>query len=117
MWKMYLCMAICAEQDAFACFDTNRFVAAIGQRTRIQFKFLVGRIAMMPSQCGLVSMVSTTRTFSAELCEQHDLAASAAGLLGEITLMQMVGVGVLATTTAILALPTRKAFGADKTTR
>lgn len=70
---------------------------------------------MMPSQRGVILPIPTSLTTPASFSDQIELAALAPGLLANIVLVAIIGVGVLANPAAILALAAFKPAPANGT--
>jgi hypothetical protein len=94
--EMFLGVAIRAKQHALGNLMFDRGMAAVRQRTKIKVKALDPRVNVMPCQCGTVAVVTTTATSVVESRQQCLLAPDSARGLGNVALMAMIGVGVLA---------------------
>lgn len=111
--KVFFCVAVRAQQDAFRHFLLDRGPAAIRECSQVEIERLPGGIDVMPSQRSLVSVVAATRALSTGSEDKLDLSAQPASLLRRVGLVSDVGIHGLASIRTILALPANESLAAD----
>jgi hypothetical protein len=97
-------MAIGTEKPAFSHLLPQYRITSIGHGPQVKLKEFLRRIQVVPGQSRIILSVSTSFAAPAPFCNQIQFAALPSGLLADIVLVAVIGVGILADPAAILAL-------------